>query len=207
MEMPWVAKQPIDKVCVDSYQLFCLPNELKLVKPEMNDYQAPIYREENSLVIKQPSFVEILHFFFQCCQLLDPNRDLSQSPKSYEHKCSSLSINCLLKVNPEITELQLSCDDVTFNFSKNIIPLLMGAFSKLVFKSYCYSHNVNYLINQYVTLAPSNLIKQPTLDGCLEIYHQLNHPYIDFYLFYDIIERHKKLLYNLKSISIFKEVQ
>ena len=207
MEMPWVAKQPIDKVCVDSYQLFCLPNELKLVKPEMNDYQAPIYREENSLVIKQPSFVEILHFFFQCCQLLDPNRDLSKSPKSYEHKCSSLSINCLLKVNPEITELQLSCDDVTFNFSKNIIPLLMGAFSKLVFKSYCYSHNVNYLINQYVTLAPSNLIKQPTLDGCLEIYHQLNHPYIDFYLFYDIIERHKKLLYNLKSISIFKEVQ
>ena len=205
--MPWVAKQPIDKVCVDSYQLFCLPNELKLVKPEMNDYQAPIYREENSLVIKQPSFVEILHFFFQCCQLLDPNRDLSQNPKSYEHKCSSLSINCLLKVNPEITELQLSCDDVTFNFSKNIIPLLMGAFSKLVFKSYCYSHNVNYLINQYVTLAPSNLIKQPTLDGCLEIYHQLNHPYIDFYLFYDIIERHKKLLYNLKSISIFKEVQ
>ena len=207
MEMPWVAKQPIDKVCVDSYQLFCLPNELKLVKPEMNDYQAPIYREENSLVIKQPSFVEILHFFFQCCQLLDPNRDLSQNPKSYEHKCSSLSINCLLKVNPEITELQLSCDDVTFNFSKNIIPLLMGAFSKLVFKSYCYSHNVNYLINQYVTLAPSNLIKQPTLDGCLEIYHQLNHPYKDFYLFYDIIERHKKLLYNLKSISIFKEVQ
>ena len=202
MEMPWVAKQPIDKVCVDSYQLFCLPNELKLVKPEMNDYQAPIYREENSLVIKQPSFVEILHFFFQCCQLLDPNRDLSQNPKSYEHKCSSLSINCLLKVNPEITELQLSCDDVTFNFSKNIIPLLMGAFSKLVFKSYCYSHNVNYLINQYVTLAPSNLIKQPTLDGCLEIYHQLNHPYIDFYLFYDIIERHKKLLYNLKSVKM-----
>ena len=205
--MPWVAKQPIDKVCIDRYQLFCLPNELKLVKPEMNDNQAPIYCEETALVIKQTSFVEILHFFFQCCQLLDPNRDHSESPKSYDHKFSNESISCLLIVGPDITELQLSCGNVTFHFSKNMIPLLMGAFSKLVFKSYCYSHNVNYLISQYLTLASSNLIKRPTLDGCLEIFHQLNHPYIDFYLLYDIIERHKKLLYNLKSILIFKEIQ
>ena len=205
--MPWVAKQPIDKVCIDRYQLFCLPNELKLVQPEINDYQAPIYCEETALVIKQTSFVEILHFFFQCCQLLDPNRDHSESPKSYDHKFSNESISCLLIVGPDITELQLSCGNVTFHFSKNIIPLLMGAFSKLVFKSYCYSHNVNYLISQYLTLASSNLIKQPTLDGCLEIFHQLNHPYIDFYLLYDIMERHKKLLYKLKSILIFNEIQ
>ena len=205
--MPWVPKQPIDKVCIDRYQLFCLPNELKLVKPEMNDYQAPIYCEETALVIKQTSFVEILHFFFQCCQLLDPNRDHSESPKSYEHKFLNESLSCLLKVGTDVTELQISCENVTFNFSKNIIPLLMGAFSKLVFKSYCYSHNVNYLISQYLTLASSNLIKQPTLDGCLEIFHQLNHPYIDFYLLYDIMERHKKLLYKLKSILIFNEIQ
>lgn len=205
--MPWVSPQPIDKICVGDYQLFCLPNKLKLVRPEMNNYQAPTFQENKSVDIKQLDFLDFLHFLCQCCQLISARSKEPENPRTYEHEAKFDTYLCRIVLLPAKTELVISNEHTALKFEKKYIPLLMAAITRILFKSYCYSHNVNYLVQQYIAVAEADLIKEPNFDKSLEIFHQLNHPYIDMYLLYDIVERHKKLLYYLKTLSLCKEIQ
>ena len=197
------SNQPIDRLCVGDYQLLCLPNELCLTSIKVNSSHFVYYSENKCAVIKQVDFNDLLHFFFQCCQILE------KKPTNFEHKLSLQQISCALIITHESTELQIqSTNNLTcFTFSRPFIPLLISAVTKLVFKSYCYSHAVNYTISKYLTASELEIIKEPDLNKTFLIFDSMNCVTIDYYLLFDIVERHKKLLGYIKPLLMFNQHQ
>jgi len=195
--------EPLDRMCVGDYQLFCLPNELRLVSVEVNAFHFLYYTEDKCAVIKQLDFNDLLHFLFQCCQILE------KKPLNVEHKVVLQLVNCDLKVSSASTEIhiQSTVNHSLFTISRPLIPILITAVTKLAFKSYGYSHSINYTINKYLSLADLEAIKNPQIDTTFEIFNKLDCISINWYLLFDLVERHKKLLGYLKPLLLFNSIQ
>lgn len=196
-------KEPLDRICVGDYQLLCLPNELRLTSIEVNAFQFSYYNEDKCAVFKQSDFNDFLHFLFQCCQILE------KKPSSFEHKIALQMVNCVLVINSEITEIQLQslANQTLLKISRPLIPVLISAITKLTFKTYCYTHAVNYIVNSYLSIADLESIKNPEINATFTIFEQLPLITIDWYLLFDLVDRHKKLLGYLKPLLLFQVTQ
>lgn len=196
-------KEPLDRICVGDYQLLCLPNELRLTSIQINASQFSYYDEDKCVVFKQMDFHDMLHFLFQCCQILE------KKPANVEHKVDLQTANCELLINSEITEIQIRSivNQTLFRISRPVIPVLLSAISKLTFKTYCYSHSINYTVSKYLSIANLESIKNPELETTFEIFNQLTCITVDYYLLFELVERHKKLLSYLKPLLLFNATQ
>lgn len=196
-------KEPLDRICVGDYQLLCLPNELRLTSIQINASQFSYYDEDKCVVFKQMDFNDMLHFLFQCCQILE------KKPANVEHKVDLQTANCELLINSEITEIQIRSivNQTLFRISRPVIPVLLSAISKLTFKTYCYSHSINYTVSKYLSIANLESIKNPELETTFEIFNQLTCITVDYYLLFELVERHKKLLSYLKPLLLFNATQ
>jgi len=196
-------KEPLDRICVGDYQLLCLPNELRLTSIQINASQFSYYNEDKCVVFKQMDFNDMLHFLFQCCQILE------KSPANVEHKVDLQMASCELLINAENTEIQIrsNVNHTLFQISRPVIPVLLSAISKLTFKTYCYSHSINYTVSKYLSIASLESIKNPQIQTTFEIFNQLTCITVDYYLLFDLVERHKKLLGYLKPLLLFNATQ
>ncbi len=195
--------EPLDRLCVGDYQLLCLPNELRLTSIQVNPFHFLYYNEDKCAVFKQLDFNDLFHFLFQCCQILE------KKPAQLEHKVILQMVHCELKVNSENTEIQIQSivNQTLFKISRPVIPVLISAMTKLAFRTYCYSHSINYTIGKYLSTAEIESIRNPEMETTFEIFNQLTCITIDWYLLFDLVERHKKLLAYLKPLLIFNQVQ
>ena len=196
-------KEPLDRLSVGDYQLLCLPNELRLTSILVNSFHFSYYEEDKCAVIKQLDFNDVLHFLFQCCQILE------KKPVDANHNVALSLTHCELLVKPEITELKLESkvNKTIFQINRPVIPILISAITKLAFKTYCYSHQLNYTISKYLSLADLETIKNPEIENTFEIFNRLNCIPVDWYLLFDLVERHKKLLGYLKPLLMFSQIQ
>jgi hypothetical protein len=195
--------EPLDRLSVGNFQLLCLPNELRLTTIQVNPNQFLYYNEDKTAVFKQLDFNDLLHFLFQCCQILE------RKPIEAQHKVALSMTQCELVVRPEVTEIQIQSivNQTFFQIDRPEIPVFISAITKLAFKTYCYSHSITFTINKYLITANLETIKNPTIETTFETFNHLNCITIDWYLLFDIVERHKKLLGYLKPLLIFNQCQ
>jgi len=194
-----ISTHPIDRICIGDFQLLCFPNNLCLASVEVNSSQFVYYRHDKCAVIKQADFTELLIFLFECCQILE------KKPTNFEHKLSLQLISCEFIVKPDITQVQISntVNGHLFAIVRPLIPVFISATTRLVLKTYCYSHSVTYTINKYIATAELEAIKKPDIETTFRIFDTINCVTIDYYLLFDIVERHKKLLALLKPLTVF----
>lgn len=195
--------EPLDRLSVGDYQLLCLPNELRLSTILVNSFHFSYYNEDKCAVFKQLDFNDLLHFLFQCCQILE------KKPTEAKHKVSLSMTQCELIIKPEITEIQIqsNVNQTIFQINRLVIPIFISAITKLALRTYCYSHSVNYTISKYLSIADLEAIKNPEIETTFKTFDRLNCITIDWYLLFDLLERHKKLLGYLKPLLIFNQVQ
>jgi len=199
-----VPTQPLDKISLQMCYLYSFPSYLQFIVPFVNVFQAMDFKEENSIKIYDINYHAFLSFLQKCCVIYlnpeKPTQDLSQSTPLQ-------NVNLTFAYNNSSSEFTFSIEDnqVKFLFNHQLFPNLISAISRLLFKTYGYSHNINFLITQYLKLAPVPLIQNPTFTQCQEIFHQLEAPFIDFFLLFEIVQRHKKVLSYLKLFETFQK--
>lgn len=196
--------QPLDKISLQIYYLYSFPSYLQFIVPFVNPFQAMDFIEEKSIKIFDISYHSFLHFIQKCCTVYlspeKPNTDLTTSDKIHNIVLTFEYKNASREFALTIEEAQ-----VKFIFDHSLFPIMVAALSKILFKTFGYSHNINFIVNQYLKLAPATLIQNPNFTSCQEIFFQLEATYIDFFLLYDIIERHKKVLSYLKLFEHFQK--
>lgn len=162
------------------------------------------YKEESSIKIYDINYNAFLSFAQKCCIVYlnpeRPNEDLVQTI-NIQNLVLQFNYNCVAK---ECT-LSIEAAQVKFTFNHQLFPNLMAAISRILFKTYGYSHNINFLIRQYLKLGSATLIQNPSYTSCQEIFNQLEAPFIDFFLLFDIVDRHKKVLSYLKLFEHFEK--
>lgn len=198
----YVPSQPLDKISLQHCHLYCFPSYLQFIKPYVNEFQAMDYRDEGTIKIFDVNFSSFLSFLQKCGEIYlnqqKPQDDMEQST-TVSDLTFGLSYS---KTNSEFT-LFIHDNLSRFEFKHFLIPHLISAVAKLIFKSYGYSNLINYLVSQFLKIAPITLLQNPTYSSCVSHFTSLDTPYIDFYLLFDIIERHKKVLAYLKLFHAF----
>jgi len=191
--------QPIDKIIINLCQLMCFPGFLQFITPYVTVYQNVDFNDSCSIKIYDVDYITFLKFLHQCCTII-------------QNKESADNIN--LKVSLDRTELKLSYDAKSDNFTFTIatetcnysfdsrtIPNLFSAVSKLIFKTLGYSHNINYVVDTFVQLAPTPLLMKPNYRACYKIFEDIEAIQIDYFLLFDIINRHKSILLYVKRLQ------
>lgn len=208
-------KQPLDKIIIYIYQLLCFPNYLEFIKPSVTVYHALTYQTSDAIKIYHMSYCDFLHFIYQCCQILEkahqekPPVDIQHEVKIEPvHTCTSHNLGYFelkfsLKAETNVATLLIMNDSTTFEFDRNIFPALLAGISRLTFKSFSYSPHINYLVASYIRAAPINLIQEPHYAEASHIFSSLHPVFIDWFLLFEIISRHKKVLAYVKKIQLY----
>jgi hypothetical protein len=202
----WSAPQPLDKISLQICQLFAFPCYLQFIVPFVNNFQAVDFKEHQAIKIYEIDFEDLLHFLVQCADLL-LNILEKAPPTDLCHKFSIGSVNLTFSysLSTKKSTITITENQNEFKFEPSLVPKLISAVNKLLFKCYGYSNNINYLINQYVTLASTNLLKNPSYLEANAVFIQLDSVLVDYFLLYDIITRHKQVLIYLNKLSPFNE--
>lgn len=208
MDQPYYAScvpaQPLDKISLQICYLYSFPSYLQFIIPFVNVFQSMDFRDENSIKIFEINYHLLLSFLQKCCEIYlsneKPDCDIEQKTK-----IDNITLGFAYHKAQNEYSLTLEENQTILNFNHRLIPILMSAVRKLLFKSYGYTHNINYLINQYIKAAPITLIQSPTYQACTELFGQFEAPFIDFFLFFEIIERHKRVLKYLKLFDAFQK--
>ena len=191
------ATQPLDKVSLQIYQLFCMPNYLQLVKPFVSVYQSTTFDENDSIRIYDLDYHSFMHFLQKCAEIffsvIRPDSDVENTTL-----LGTISLTFGYRKVSNDFFLKIYSDKVKFEFDNRLIPVLISGVAKLLFKSYGYSGNVNYLVSKYVKLAPSSLIQNPTYPTCYEVFKNFDTTFVDFFYLFELVDRHKKVLCYLK---------
>lgn len=199
-----VPAQPLDKVSLNICYLYSFPSYLQLVIPYVNAFQAMEFKEENSIKIFDINYNSFLSFIKNCTTIFmtpeRPNQDLTQTTNLQD-------IILTFSYNATSKEFTLSIENphVKFSFSHQLFPYFVSGVRRILFKTFGYSHNINFLITQYLRLATPSIIQNPTYSACQEIFNQLEAPFVDYFLLLDIVERHKKVLKYLKLFEPFQQ--
>jgi hypothetical protein len=199
-----VPPQPLDKVSLNICYLYSFPSYLQLVVPYVNAFQAMEFKEENSIKIFDINYNSFLSFIKKCITIYmtpeRPDQDLTQTI-NLQDVVLTFNYNCTCK------EFSFSIENphVKFSFCHQLIPLFVSGIRRLLFKTFGYSHNINFLVTQYLRFATSTIIQNPTYSACQEIFNQLEAPFVDYFLLLDIVERHKKVLKYLKLFEPFQQ--
>jgi hypothetical protein len=192
-----VPSQPLDKISLQNYFLYSFPSYLQFIVPFVNPFQAMDFLEEQSIKIFDINYHSFLSFIEQCFYAFGrpekPNCDMITS-ETIQHFVVTFKYSIDTKEYAFLIEEA----QVKFTFNHRLFPVLITALGRILFKTFGYSHNINFTVNQYLQLAPVTLIQNPNYTSCHEIFSQLEANFIDFFLLYDIIERHKKVLNYLK---------
>lgn len=199
-----VPPQPLDKVSLNICYLYSFPSYLQLVIPYVNAFQAMEFKEETSIKIFDLNYHSFLSFIKNCTTIYmtpeKPNQDLTQTTNlqdivlTFNYNCTSKEFSFSIE-NPQ----------VKFSFNHRLFPFLVSGVRQLLFKTFGYSHNINFLITQYLKLATPTIIQNPTYSTCQEIFNQLEAPFVDYFLLLDIVERHKRVLKYLKLFEPFQQ--
>lgn len=200
----WSAPQPLDKISLQICQLLAFPCYLQFISPFVNNFQAIDFNETETIKFYDIDFRELLHFLVQCGAILDTVR--VQEPSSdLKHTVTIGSIELSFSYNlaQKNSSLTLKEEHSQFQFNARLVPKLISAICQLIFKCFGYSGNTNYLIRQYISLASIELLENPIYFEANAIFFQLDNVQIDYFLLYDIINRHKKVLLLLKKLSPF----
>lgn len=202
----FVAYQPLDKWPLHHCQLYCFPNYLQLISPFVNVFQAVDFSEELSIKIYHIDYDDFLYFLHECTVILQ-NVEMKKPTKDLEHKTTInlVDLKFIYEVATNTALLTISKAEASFTFDTKLFPIFLTAVARLIFKSFSYSHNINYLVLNYVQSAPMNLVKNPTYNSCYSIFEKMEPAYIDFFLLFDIVSRHKKLLVYVKRFYAFND--
>lgn len=199
-----VPTQPLDKMSLQTCYLYCFPGYLQFVLPFVNVFQAMDYKQEDTIKVFDNYFVTFLTFLNHCCAAFlsddKPNQDMKQTTKLH-----NIVLTFSFTVDTKEFTFSIEGNHVKFTINDSIFPAFIAALNRILFKTFGYSHNINFLVSQYLKLAPLDLIQSPNYTNCQNIFAQLEATYIDFFLLFDIVERHSKVLYYLKLFETLKE--
>lgn len=191
--------QPIDKIIINLCQLMCFPSFLQFITPYVTVHQNVDFNESCSIKIYDVDYMVFLKFLHQCCTIIQNkesanNIDLKVSLDQTEIKLTygTNDDNFLFTISNEICK---------YTFDSRTIPNLFSAVSKLIFKTLGYSHNINYVVDTFVQLAPASLLIKPTYKACFAIFENIEAIQIDYFLLFDIINRHKSILLYVKRLQ------
>lgn len=204
--MSLMAVQPLDRITIYLYHLLCFPNYILFIVPFINVHQAVDYVEDQSIKISHIDYEDFLYYLHECITIMK-NVQLQKPAKNLEHKTelSGVELNLTYVLATDEFLLSMSSKDCKFTFDTKIIPNLLSAIASIIFKSFCYSHQINYVISTFVKEAPFNLIKNPTCNACFTILEKIDVVQVDYFLLFDIIQRHKKILLYLKRFQEFHD--
>lgn len=192
--------QPIDKIIVNFCHLLCFPGLLQLITPYVSIFQNVSFTDGTSIKIHQVDFIDFLKFLHRCDTLIQ-NVEAVQS-KKVELKITISQIEFKLAHSEDDNFLlSISKENCQFQFDSRTIPDFLNAVSKLIFKSYGYSHNTNYVVSTFVQRANTQLLIKPNYNSCFAIFEKIDAIQVDYFLLYDIIVRHKNILLYVKRLE------
>ena len=179
-----------------------MPNFIQLITPITSIYQNVDYCENLSIKIYHFDYLVLLEFLYDCIlkmQTVQPRN----TDKDFELATviSQVELKLVYQLAKDQFLLIISNDNSKFEFDNKTIPDFLSALSKLIFKSYSYSHNINYAVSTFVKEAQLNLIKSPSYQLCFAIFEKIECIQVDYFLLYDIILRHKDVLVYVKRFN------
>ena len=166
----------------------------------MSIFQNVAYTDEVCIKICQVDFIDFLKFLHKCDTLIQ-NLEAVQSKKvELKENISQIEFKLLHTENDDFI-LTISKEKCQFQFDTKTIPDFFNAISRLIFKCYGYSHNINYTVATFVQRASTQLLIKPNYNSCFAIFEKIDAIQIDYFLLYDIITRHKKILLYVKRLE------
>ena len=202
----FMPSEALDKIALFFCQLLCFPNYIAFVRPFVDSIQVLQFKEESAIKIFHIDYLDFLHFLHQCTQILK-TLETTKPEKDLVHLVEIAKVQLKFAYSTTIDEASINISEgsTTFNFPKRLIPHLISGIGRILFKSYSYTHNMNFLVRQYVAKASIELLQKPTYDEAYKLFLQLEANYPDYFLLFDIISRHKKVLVYLKRFAIFDD--
>jgi len=192
--------QPIDKIIVNFCQLLCFPSLLQLITPYVTIYQNVDFTDGGSIKIFQVDFIDFLKFLHKCNTLIQNGEAVSSKTAEIKATISQIDYNLTHTADDNFL-LTISKENCSFQFDSKTIPDFFNAVAKLIFKSYGYSHNTNYVVSTFVQRASTQLLIKPSYSLCFAIFEKIDAVQIDYFLLYDIISRHKNILLYVKRLE------
>lgn len=181
-----------------------MPSYLQLVKPFVSVYLTTKFNEDESIRIYDIDYHLFLHFLQKCTEIffsvIRPDSDVENTTP-----LGTILLTFGYRKTSNDFILKIQSDKALFEFDNRLIPIFISGVAKLLFKSYGYAGNVNYLVSKYIKEAPSSLIQNPTYPNCYELFKDFDSTFIDFFYLYELVDRHKKVLCYLKLFEAFNK--
>jgi|SRR5574343_23907 len=199
-QLSLTSPQPIDKIIINFCQLLCFPSLIQLITPFVSVFQNVGYSDDTSIKICQVDFIDFLKFLYKCQTFIRNVEAVQSKNAELKQTLSEIEFKLIFSESNHFC-LTISKENCKFKFDTKTIPDFFNAVSRLIFKTYGYSHNINYTIATFVERATTQLLIHPNYNSCFAIFEKIDAIQVDYFLLYDIITRHKTVLLYMKRLA------
>ena len=195
------ADEVLDRLPIGLFQLLCLPNLLKLVPVQVDTFLHAVYNEQESITFLNSYFLDYLHFFslimYQLKSIEVCLKNKTAIPNKNINK--TIDVNSLtIIIQNQTFELKICSELQAYTFDKKTTVTFVTSFCQLALPTYCFHNSILYVLERYIEMAPTELIKNPKTNECFALFQQIDHFPCCCYYILRLTKRHAMLFHYLK---------